>query len=259
MLQVKNLKKFFHNKKVLDDITLSITPGEIVGLIGSNGSGKTTLIRSIMGLLKCQGIVKIDEVKINQNNINQYISFHLEPRFIESFSAKQNLKLLYRMSNEEKSEFVDEQLRSVELYSDKNKKVKEFSFGMKQRLGLAQAFMQQNEYIILDEPTIGLDRDGLIWLQNNLINLAKNGTGIMVSSHDLNELKKVCDRILYLKDGKIHKNIFLSNSENTLYISIGKREEMLEVKKSELNKVIKRLVEDNIEIKDITKKDYFDY
>lgn len=212
MLKIRGISKSFQNNTILNGVDIDVYPGEIVGLLGKNGAGKTTLIKSVMQLLTYGGDIYVDEIKLTQNNIKESISFLLEPAFLENLTALDNLKLLYGMTRRVELDKINKYLDIVALNDSCHQKVKDFSYGKKQRLGLAQALMEDSNYLILDEPTVGIDPLGLEILEVQLHDLSKKyNKGILFSSHELGFLEKVCDRIVLLENGVITKDIMLSS------------------------------------------------
>lgn len=206
MLELTNLKKNFKDTVVLKDISCVLPKGQIIGLLGKNGSGKSTLIKCIMGLLAYEGEINGLSFSQNQKKINRNFSFLLEPKFIGELSAFTNLKLLYQINNKNEEESIISALELVNLLEYRDRKVQDFSFGMLQRLGLAQAIMEEKELIILDEPTVGLDFDSTIAFNKLLKELVREkNMGIIFSTHEIDEVRNLCDIVLVLKDGYLTK------------------------------------------------------
>lgn len=146
MIEIKNLTKRYKDKVVLDGINITLCPGEVVGLLGDNGSGKTTLIKCLMNLLSYKGKIFIDEILIQKNQAVENVSFLLEPSFLNDLSAKKNLNFIQGYLEETND--IDKILRDVNLYDYRDVKIKNYSYGMKQRLGLAQALINRNNNIL---------------------------------------------------------------------------------------------------------------
>lgn len=215
-IEVKNVNKTFRKRKVLKDVSFEISKGDICGFIGPNGAGKTTVMKIITGLIKADsGNVLVNGVDIQNNREKalQGIGAVLDtPVFFGYMSGRQNLQNLARlnveMSRKEQLEKVEEVLTIVGLKTKDDDrgddKVKTYSLGMKQRLGIAQALLNNPSIVILDEPTNGLDPLGMKELRELIIKFRDEyGITFLISSHILDELQKVCDKYVFIKDGKI--------------------------------------------------------
>lgn len=196
------------SKKDIDSLDLEVPKGSIYGFLGPNGSGKTTTIRLLLGLLnKNSGNVKIFEKPFANNRIDSLskIGALIEnPSLYNHLSAKQNLLIASNYRGNIKKDRIDEVLETVNLLRVKNKKVKTFSLGMKQRLGLAIALLSKPELLILDEPTNGLDPKGIIEMRELIKKLNKeDGITIFISSHLLSEIEKICTHVGIIREGKM--------------------------------------------------------
>lgn len=207
MLSIKGVNKKFGEKEVLKNINLTLKKGEIVGLLGKNGAGKTTLIKSINQLYSYNGSIKINnkEYKDDPQGYLKSVGILLEPSYYDYLSALDNLMIVCEFNRDGKAkEKAMELLDFIGLKDAADKKVSGFSFGMKQRLGVAMALAHDPDLLILDEPTIGVDPKGLEILKDRLLYLAKEKKKtILFSSNDLNEMQKLSERIILLKDGEI--------------------------------------------------------
>lgn len=207
-LKVEHLSKSFGNSKVLEDVNFELMSGHILGLLGRNGAGKTTLMKSILGYYPdYKGIVCFGNQRLTQES-KKRIGSLVQISFYEDLTAKQNLKYLSILdgvySKKETEARIDELLEMVDLLKDKSKKVKSFSFGMRQRLALAQSFMNQPELLILDEPFVGLDPLGIYQMKEMLRNYCRNHqTSIVFSSHQIADFEGLVDEVMLLKDGRI--------------------------------------------------------
>lgn len=272
LLECQNLCKSFGKKQILKDVSFTIEDGDILAFIGPNGSGKTTTIKLILGL---QGI---DSGKVIING------FDVQKDFIKAISKVgaivenpdtymyltgwQNLKLtanLYRgISDDKIKELVD----YVGLTDRINESVSKYSLGMRQRLGIARALINEPNVLILDEPTNGLDPEGIKDLRDLLKKLAKDGMGILISSHNLAELESFCNKVLIIDSGKIietsdvtefKKNTgkYLFKVGNTSNLDIDGIYEvkgksfMYDGTKEDIAKLIKRLVKSDIDIYEV--------
>lgn len=221
MIEVSHLCKSYGSKQAIQDVTFSVASGEVVGLIGKNGAGKSTILKSIAGLLHYNGgEIKAfgEDIRQNPTAISDF-GILLECAFLDYLNAYENLSILYcvNMNNPSKdvSEKLDEVFSLVGLSDVKYKRVKSYSFGMKQRLGLAQAILTAKTFMMLDEPFIGLDPVGKEIAKRAIVAKAKEeGLAVLFSSHDLDDVADICDRIVMIDKGsyvyndsvhKIHK------------------------------------------------------
>ena len=208
VLKVKNLTKRFNNRVAVNNLTLDVFEGEIFGFLGPNGAGKTTAIRMITGLAKmdsgdvyiCGKSIKTDFEKaiINVGGIIE------NPEMYKNFSGLDNLKYYASLYNDIPKERIMHIVELVDLKDRIKDKVKTYSLGMKQRLGIAQALLHYPKLLILDEPTNGLDPKGIIDLRRFLKKISqKDKMAILISSHNLNEMELLCDRIGIINHGTL--------------------------------------------------------
>lgn len=207
ILKIENLKKEYNKKIILNNINLNIKEGRIYGFLGPNGAGKSTTIRIILGLIKeYNGDIKIFNCNLSKNRIEilERIGALVEsPAYYEHLSAYDNLKVWAIMKNVALSR-IDEVLNIVNLYNNKDKKVKNFSLGMKQRLGIAQALINNPDFLILDEPTNGLDPMGIREIRNLIVSLSKkHNKTILISSHLLSEVELMVDDVGIINNGNL--------------------------------------------------------
>lgn len=222
ILEVKHLRKGYKKAEVLKDINFNMKKGSIMGLLGRNGAGKTTLLKCILGLNALyEGEIVFMNHQINHEDeaVKKKIGSLVDVTFFGDLTAYDNLKLSmmitkdYSMKNIKNK--IEELLALVDLSKDKNKKVKNFSFGMKQRLALAQAFIAEPELLILDEPFVGLDPAGICDMKDFLKNIIKEKkTSIIFSSHQLDEVEDLAEDIIVLKDGYINYDDSYENIKN---------------------------------------------
>ena len=174
LLQVQNVTKRYRDKLALNDFSIDIRSGEIVALIGENGAGKTTLLNIICGYIKPSvGLVQYKGENIFEKPLTiQEFGILIEPQFLDYISAEENLRLLSQLANRKQDIRIKELLEKTELYSSRKKKVKEFSFGMKQRLGLCQCLLTEVGFLILDEPFVGLDPIGKEIFKQTILDIA---------------------------------------------------------------------------------------
>jgi ABC-2 type transport system ATP-binding protein len=208
LIEVENLSKVYGKFKALDGLNLTIEENEVFGFLGPNGSGKTTTINLLMGMLQpTEGRVSIAGIDVvrHPREIKKICGYLPENvGFYDNMSAKSNLLYFsefYRMSKNEALSRINELLELVEL--DTDKKVGEFSKGMKQRLGMAQALLNDPEVIFLDEPTSGLDPQGARLFRKIIREQKKEGKTIFFSSHILSEVRDVCETVGILYRGKL--------------------------------------------------------
>ena len=222
-----NVTKEFKNKAVLKGVSFNIESGDIYGLIGENGAGKTTLLKLIVNLLKpTSGNIQVLGKEIKKDsydylrNIGALID---EPVFYKKLTLYENFKVhceYLGFYDEEKLESV---LKRVGLHNKKSKKIKELSFGEKQRLAIAYALITEPELLILDEPTNGLDPIAIVELREILLKLNREfNTTIIISSHAINELETLVNKVMFLKNGEIVENGLLEEIKEkcSVYIEI---------------------------------------
>lgn len=208
ILKIENLNTSYGKNLVLKDINLEIKEGSIFGLIGPNGAGKSTLMKSILGLVeKDSGKITLYGKEINEKNqkeTNKNLGSLIEsPSFYDHLTAYDNLDLICDMKNIDKDK-IDKTLRDVGLIKSKDKKVREFSLGMKQRMGIAIALIGSPKFLILDEPINGLDPYGIEEMRDLFKSIVKNSnTSILISSHILDEIEKISTHIGILKNGSL--------------------------------------------------------
>lgn len=208
ILELKNVSKFIGKKKIIDNINFSIKPGEIFGFLGPNGAGKTTTIKMITGLISIgEGDIFIcgNNVKDNFESAMSNVGGIIEnPEMYGYMSGRKNLEIYARMHGNISKNRINEVIKMVKLENRIDDKVKKYSLGMRQRLGLAQAMLHNPKLLILDEPTNGLDPMGIKELRDNLRHLTEtSGVSVLVSSHLLSEMELMCDRFGIIDGGKI--------------------------------------------------------
>lgn len=208
IIKLKNVSKTLGNKTIVNDVSLDIYPGEIFGLLGPNGAGKTTTIRMLVGLVAMtEGKVFIKGVDLEKNfelAISQVGAIVENPELYDYLTGYQNLIHFSRMSGNISKKRINQIIQMIGLESAIQSKVKTYSLGMRQRLGLGQALMHSPSVLILDEPTNGLDPSGIREFRQLLIKLAKKEKmAVLVSSHLLAEMEMICDRIGIIQHGKL--------------------------------------------------------
>ena len=216
ILEVLGLKKRIGLKTIVEDISFDMHEGEIIGLLGPNGSGKTTIMRMLVGLTKTtKGEVYCFEKPLGLGKVKMLkeVGAMIEtPEFYNYMSGWSNLKQMARVCGKKVSRArMKELVEFVGLSKVIRKKVKTYSLGMRQRLGLAQALLNDPKILILDEPVNGLDPQGVQDFRNKLKEIAATGVSILISSHLLDEIEKVSDRVIVIEKGRIIADDKLDN------------------------------------------------
>lgn len=222
IVELKNLSKTIRGKKIIDDLSLKLFPGQITGFLGPNGAGKTTTIRMMVGLMKKSG----GEVVIDGQTLSADFEEALSkvgvivenPEMYKFMSGYKNLLHFARMQKGITKERIDEVVKQVGMQNRIHEKVSTYSLGMRQRLGLAQALLHRPKFLILDEPTNGLDPAGIREFREYLRLIAKTeNVSVFVSSHMLSEIELMCDRIAVIQNGKLVDLRDMSESQEAHY------------------------------------------
>ncbi|MDN7243279.1 ABC transporter ATP-binding protein [Planococcus sp. N028] len=208
IVQLKNLSKTIGKKKIIKNLSLDLYPGQITGFLGPNGAGKTTTIRMMVGLMKpTSGDVIIDGQSIQahfEESIQKVGVIVENPEMYKYMTGYKNLLHFSRMHKGVSKQRIDEVIRQVGMQNRINEKVSSYSLGMRQRLGLAQALLHNPKFLILDEPTNGLDPAGIREFRLYLQKVAsESGVAVFVSSHLLSEIELLCDRIAVIQNGEL--------------------------------------------------------
>ncbi|ENQ9355280.1 ABC transporter ATP-binding protein [Listeria monocytogenes] len=206
VLKLEHVTKKIGQKNIVHDISFDIHKGEVFGLLGPNGAGKTTIIRSIVGLIRrSEGTIFINGKNVDTEYkaaISEVGAIIENPEFYMYMSGWANLKQFARMSQKNiTDEHIREIVELVKLTGAINQKVKTYSLGMRQRLGVAQALIHSPALLILDEPTNGLDPQGMAEFRTLIRDLATNGTSVLISSHLLSEIQQITDRFAIINKG----------------------------------------------------------
>lgn len=206
MIQIQNLTKKYGKQTVLSEISATLESGKIYGLIGVNGSGKTTLMRCICGFTTPSS----GKVIVNGNEIGHDVDFPKKtgiiletPGFLPHYSGLRNLLLLAGISHGADKNRAEKVMRLVRLDPYDKKTVGKYSLGMRQRLGIAQAIMEDPDILILDEPFNGLDLNGIEEIHTLLDNLKAKGKTILLASHSAMDISRACDVVFEIKDGHL--------------------------------------------------------
>lgn len=211
VLKCDNINKVIKKKQILNNVSFELNEGEILGFIGPNGAGKTTTIKLILGLQSItSGMVKINGYDVQKDFVHaiERVGAIVEnPDFYMYLSGRKNLELIANMYKGVTKERIDEVVKLVGLENRINDKVSKYSLGMRQRLGIAQAIINKPNLLVLDEPTNGLDPEGIKELREFLVKLSKEeNMAIFISSHNLAELESFCNKICIIKNGEIIEN-----------------------------------------------------
>ena len=262
ILQVKKLNKSFGSKQILHNVSFTIDEGEILGFIGPNGAGKTTTIKLILGLQSIDSgevfINGFDVKKDFEQAIKRVGAIVESPDLYMYLSGKQNLKLIANMYDDVTQEDIDKVIKLVGLENRINDKVSKYSLGMRQRLGIAASLIHKPNVLILDEPTNGLDPEGIKEMRELLIKLAKEEKmAILISSHNLSELDNFVTDACIIKNGKVVSSSSIKDlkklSHTTFKIELDKTEGVDKLFKDKCRIVDEDSMELLVEKEDITK------
>ena len=268
MLEVVNIEKSYGKKKILHDISFSIEKGQIKALVGPNGSGKTTLMNTMTNLLKRDGgQVLVDGKEFKDEKIFNHISFFKDEKILDEnlygMDYLNYIKNVYKRTKDD----VDRVIKEIGIESFVKSKTGSYSLGMKKKLMLAMDLLPQRDIILLDEPLSGLDPTSVIKMMALIKKKAKDGQGILISSHSLNDIDEITNNILFLKDGKImeevlenEKFIEIISNDNEKLSSVLKSKgfnmdkNMISLNNSSINDILSVIIENNIEILDIKRR-----
>lgn len=207
-IEIDGLSKKIGNEIILDDINLEFVGGKIYGLIGRNGSGKSMLLKSICGFIKPDtGTIVVDKIDIYKEHTfpKNTAAVLDQSNYMPDLTGFENLKVLASIQNKIGDDEILSALESVNLISEKDKKFKKYSLGMKQKLAIAQALMESPNIIILDEPFNGLEEESANKIRNVLLNEKKKGKLIIIATHIKEDIDSLCDVLYQMKNGKIQK------------------------------------------------------
>ena len=210
MIEIENLTKIFGTQTVLSNISGTFVPGKIYGFVGRNGSGKTVLMKLILGFLKpTSGTIKVNGKQVGTDiEIPDDIGAIIEtPGFLPDYTGFQNLKLLAMIRGKISNEKIRETIQLVGLDPDSKKHVGKYSLGMRQRLGIAQAIMEDPKILLLDEPLNGLDNEGVEEMRKVLLEQKEHGKLIIIASHSKEDIDILCDEIFRFDHGKIIEHL----------------------------------------------------
>ena len=204
IIEVRGLSLTIGKTAILNDVTVSLEAGKIHGLIGRNGSGKTMLMKCICGFIRpTRGVVVVDGKRVGKDvDFPKNMGIIIEtPGFIPYYSGYENLKLLAGLRNKIGKEEIIQAMERTGLDPKLKRHVKKYSLGMRQRLGLAQAIMEDPDILILDEPMNGLDKDGVEDMRRYLIDLREQGKTILIASHSSEDISVLCDSVYEMEKG----------------------------------------------------------
>lgn len=212
LVNVKNISVTFKRKKALETIDCHLAKGEVVGLVGPNGAGKTTLMKAMIGF------IPVSKGEIQQANDTAMEALIEQPGLYPFLSGWDHLQLF--SENQQIKGELDRLITLLDMHEFINKKTKDYSLGMKQRLGIALALLNRPQVVILDEPMNGLDPYSVKLLKKAILTYKEAGTAFLISSHILSELEQLVDRVILLKAGKLVENVehpeLLENFEDDL-------------------------------------------
>lgn len=215
-IRVEHYCKTIKKVTILDDVTVTFESGKVYGLKGKNGSGKTMLMRAISGLiLPTSGAVYINDQQLGKEiSFPPSIGMLLEnPAFVNNYTGFKNLKVLASIQNRIDDDKIREAIEKVGLDPDDKRTFKKYSLGMKQRLGIAAAIMEEPDIVILDEPINALDEAGAMLIRDILSELKQKGSLIIIACHDTEELEFLSDEIYEIYEGKIVNHIELEKDK----------------------------------------------
>jgi ABC-2 type transport system ATP-binding protein len=203
ILVVNHLDKKFRRIYAVKDISFTVDKGNVYGILGPNGSGKSTTLCMLLGTINASGgnWQWFGNPGTTSKTLQRIGAIIEQPNFYSYLSAEQNLKIVAKIKHVD-FQRIDDKLALVGLLERKNDKYASFSLGMKQRLAIASALLSDPEVLILDEPTNGLDPEGIIQIRELIVKIARGGTTILLASHLLDEVEKVCSHVIILKEGK---------------------------------------------------------
>lgn len=205
-IKVDNAVKKFDKYTILDHVNITCNKGEICGIVGRNGSGKTVLFKSICGFVKLnEGTITVNG-KVMGKDLRVLKKAGIiieEPGFLRNKSGMKNLEYLYMINNKRDKKYLRSVMENVGLDPYSRKKVGKYSLGMRQRLAIAQATMEDQDIIILDEPMNGLDNHGVQEVREYLLQLKKQGKTILIASHNREDIDVLCDKVYEMDNGRV--------------------------------------------------------
>lgn len=208
VLNVETISKHIGKKKIIKEASFTVASGKVTGLLGPNGAGKTTIIRMLVGLMSHdQGSIQINGQSLSTNfkEARAHVGAIVEnPEFYNYMTGRENLMQYVRMAQKTiTDEALNQVISSVHLENNIDQKVKTYSLGMRQRLGVAQAILHQPDLLLLDEPMNGLDPKGMREFREMIQALKAQGVGVLISSHQLSDMELLCDDLVIVQKGEI--------------------------------------------------------
>lgn len=205
-IKLENIGKTIKGQMIFQNVNVALMSGYIYGFVGYNGCGKTMLLRIISNLVKpSEGTISLDEQPYTTLKTMPKIGIVLEkPDFFNELTGLENLEMLAKIRNEIHTEEIMQAIKTVGLFTQENKKVGKYSLGMRQRLGIAQAIMEDNDILILDEITSGLDEDGVNMIYEILKKEKEKGKLIIITSHNKIDIEELCDETYKFNNGTVH-------------------------------------------------------
>lgn len=242
ILEINGLTKVYKGKKAIQNISLTIKKGEIIGLVGPNGAGKTTLMKIIVGITRnYKGKVIFHQTNAKKRTVGCIIE---NPSFYPNLTGMDNLRYFAEFSGGYNEKEVTDIIQMLNMGGFIHKKVKNYSLGMKQRLGLAQALLNEPELLILDEPTNGLDPEGVVEIRNIIRAIVQQRQiSVLISSHILSEIEIICDQVAFLQNGNLVEMLNLkaqSDSDKIPY----------KIETTVVSKVKQALLQLNVQVKE---------
>lgn len=211
MLVVNRIRKTIKSKVILNDISLTLNPGTIYGFVGRNGSGKTMLFRAISGLMKVDaGDISYQGKKLHQDFLvlpNLGITIENAGLYPE-FTGLKNLQLLAKLNRKIDTEQIKKSIKRVGLEPNDSRSFRKYSLGMKQRIAIAQAIMEQPDLILLDEPTNSLDEEGVQLIRQVIREEKQRGAMILLASHNKEDIQLLADKVFYLDAGRLVDEVY---------------------------------------------------
>ena len=205
-IEVSNVSKKYKDRMLVDDVSFTVEKGEILGIVGLNGSGKTVLLKCICGLMDYSG----GTITVNGKVIGKDCEYPANmgviietPGFLPYHSGYKNLEYLASLRKKISQQDIKDVLVKVGLAGEEKKLVAKYSLGMRQRLGIAQAIMENPELLILDEPMNGLDKDGIAEVRKLLLEMKAEGKTMIITSHNEEDIKVLCDKVVEMDKGRL--------------------------------------------------------
>lgn len=210
VIEVNHISKSFKKQQVLHDVSLSCESGKIYGIVGYNGSGKSVLFKCICGYYRVDEgsiLVRDQKIGVDVDMIRNAGIIIEEPAFLKQYSGLKNLDFLYRLNHKSDREHLRQAMEQVGLDPDSGKPVGKYSLGMKQRLAIAQATMEDQDILILDEPMNGLDQEGMEQMRELFLKFREEGRTLLFASHNRQDIESLCDEVYEMNRGELKRII----------------------------------------------------